>query len=167
MEPKQKRHPAVNVSWCESEFQRCKEQYCTENQKVRFTNQGKLEVIKQMARVNIDILVISELKWIGMDEFNSNDYCIYYHGQESLRRNVVALIINKRVWIAVLGCNLKNDRMIFVSLKGNLFKITVIQVCAPNTKAEEAAFEWFYEDLQNLLELNQKKIYFSLQGTEI
>ena len=104
-------------------------------------NQGKLEVIKQMARINIDILLISELKWTGMDEFNSNDDYIYYYGQESLRRNVVALIVNKRIWIAVLGHNLKNDRMIMVCFKGELFKITIIQFCAPNTKAEEAEFE--------------------------
>ena len=85
----------MDVSGCESEFQCCKEQYCIGNQYVRSMNQGKLEAIKQMARVNIDILLISELKWTGMDEFNSNDYYIYYYGQESLTRNVVALIVDK------------------------------------------------------------------------
>ena len=93
-------------------------------------NQGKLEVVKQeMARVNIKILGISELKWTGMGEFNSNDHYIYYFGQESLRRNGVAIIVNKRVQNAVLGCNLKSDRMISVHFKGKPFNITVIQVC--------------------------------------
>ena len=91
-------------------------------------NQGKLEVIKQeMARVNIDILGISKLKWTGMDEFNSDDHYIYYCGQESLRRNGVASIVNKRVQIAVLGCSLKNNRMISVCLQGKPFNITVTQ----------------------------------------
>ena len=119
-------------------------------------NQGKLEVVKQeMARVNIDILVISELKWIGMGEFNSDDHYIYYCGQESLRRNGVAIIINKKVRNAVLGCNLKNDRMISVRFQGKPFNITVIQVYAPTSNAEEA--ERFYEGLQDLLELTPKK----------
>ena len=113
-------------------------------------NQGKLELIKQeMARVNIDILGISELKWIGMGEFNSDDHYIYYCGQESLRRNGVALIVNKRVQNAVLGCNLKNNRMISVHFQGKPLNITVIQVYAPTSTAEEAEVEWFYEDLQD------------------
>ena len=88
-------------------------------------NQGKLEVVKQeMARVNIDILGISELKWTGMGEFNSDDHYIYYRGQESLRRNGVAITVNKRVQNAVLGCNLKNDRMISVRFQGKPFNIT-------------------------------------------
>ena len=92
-------------------------------------NQGKLEVVKQeMARVNVDILGISELRWTGMDELNSNDHCIYYFGQESLRRNGVAIIVNKRAQNAVLGCNLKNDRMISVRFQGKPFNITVIQI---------------------------------------
>ena len=92
-------------------------------------NQGKLEVIRQeMARVNVDILGISELKWTGMGEFNSNDHYIYYCGQESLRRNGVAIMVSRRVQNAVLGCNLKNDRMISVHLQGKPFNITVIQV---------------------------------------
>ena len=98
----------------------CKEQYCIGTWNVRSTNQGKLKVVKQeMARVNIDILVISELKWTGMGEFNSDDHYIYYCEQESPRRNGIALIVNKRVRNAVLGCNLKNDRMISVRFQGN------------------------------------------------
>ena len=94
-------------------------------------NQGKLEVVKQeMARVNVDILGISELKWTGMAEFNSDDHYIYYCGQESLRRNGVAIMVNKRVRNEVLGCHLKNDRMIFVGLQGKPFNIMVIQVYA-------------------------------------
>ena len=121
-------------------------------------NQGKLEVVKQeMSKVNIDILGISELKWMGMGEFNSDDHYIYYCGQESLRRNAVALIVNKRVWNAVLGCNLKNDRMISVHFQGKPFNITVIQVYAPTSNAEEAEVQQFYEDLQDLLELTPKK----------
>uniref|UniRef100_A0A8B9WDT1 Endonuclease/exonuclease/phosphatase domain-containing protein n=1 Tax=Bos mutus grunniens TaxID=30521 RepID=A0A8B9WDT1_BOSMU len=121
-------------------------------------NQGKLEVVKQeMARVNVDILGISELKWTGMGEFNSYDHYIYHCGQESLRRNGVAIIVNKRVQNAVLGCNLKNDSMISVRFQGKPFNITGIQVYAPTSNAEEAEAEWFYEDLQDLLELTPKK----------
>ena len=120
-------------------------------------NQGKLEVVKQeMARVNIDILRIRELKWTGMGEFNSDDHYIYYCGQESLGRNGVA-IINKRVRNAVLGCNLRNDRMISVHLQGKPFNIMVIQVYALFSNAEEAEVEWFCEDLQDLLELTPSK----------
>ena len=106
---------------------------------------------------DVDILGISELKWTGMGEFNSNDHYIYYCGQESLRRNEVAIIVNKRVQNAVLGCNLKNDRMISVQFQGKPFNITVIQVFAPTSNAEEAQVEWFYEDLQDLLELTPEK----------
>ena len=114
-------------------------------------NQGKLEVVKQeMARVNIDILGIRELKWTGMGEFNSDNHYIYYSGQESLRRNGVALTVNKKVQNAILGCNLKNDRMISICFQGKPFNITVIQVYAPINNAEEAEVEWFYEDLQDL-----------------
>ena len=121
-------------------------------------NQGKLEVVKQeMAWVNINILGISELKWTGMGEFNSSDHYIYYCGQEFLRRNGVALIVNKRVWNAVLGCNLKNDRRISVHFQGKPFNITVIQVYVPTTEAKEAEIERFYEDLQDLLEQTPKK----------
>ena len=121
-------------------------------------NRGKLEVVKQeMARVNTDILAISELKWTGMGEFNSDDHYIYYYEQESLRRNGVALTVNKRVRNAVLGCSLKNNRMISVHFQGKLFNITIIQVYAPASNAEEAEVEWFYEDLQELIELTPKK----------
>ena len=97
--------------------------------------------------MNIDILGISELKWTGMGEFTSDDHYIYYCRQESLRRNGVALIVNKRVQNTVFGCNLKNDRMISVRFQGKLFNNTVIQAYAPTSKAEEAEVEWFYEDL--------------------
>ena len=126
-------------------------------------NQGKLEVVKQMARVNINILGISELKWTGMGEFNSDDHYIYYCGQESLRRNGIAIMVNKIVQNAILGCNLKNDKMISVRFQGKPFIITVIQVYGPTSNAEEAEVERFYEDLQGLLELTpQKKMSFSL-----
>ena len=121
-------------------------------------NQGKLEVVKQeMARVNVNILGICELRWTGMGEFNSDDHYIYYCGQESLRRNGAAIIVNKRVPNAVLGCSLKNDRMISVDFQGKPFNITVIQAYAPTSNAKEAEVEQFYEDLQNLLELTPKK----------
>ena len=124
-------------------------------------SQGKLEVIKQdMARRNVNILGISELKWTGMDEFNSDDHYIYYYGQESLRKNGVAIIVNKRVWNAVLGCSLKIDRIISVQFQGKPFNITVIQVYALTCNAEEAEVERFYEDLQDLLELTPKKDIF-------
>ena len=112
-------------------------------------SQDKLEVVKQeMARVNVDILEISKLKWTGMGEFNSDDRYIYYHyiyyrGQESLRRNGVAIMVNKRIQNALLGCNLKNDRMISVCFQGKPFSITVIQVYAPTSNAEEAEVERF------------------------
>ena len=101
-----------------------------------------------MARVNLDILGISELKWTGVGEFNSGDHYIDYCGQESLRRNGVAIMVNKRARNAVLGCNLKNNRMISVLFQGKPFNITVIQVYAPTSNAEEANVERFYEDLQ-------------------
>ena len=126
-------------------------------------NQGKLEVVKQeMARVNVDILGISELKWTGMGEFNSDDHFISYCGQESLRRNGIAIIVNKRVRNAVLGCSLKNDRMISVRFQDKPFNIMVIQVYALTSNTEEAKVEWFYEDLQGLLELAPKDVHFIL-----
>ena len=112
--------------------------------------------------MNVDILGISELKWTGMGEFNSDDHYIYYCEQESLRRNGVAIMVNKRVQNAVLGCNLKNDRMISVRLQGKPFNITVIQAYAPTSNAEVAEVKWFYEDLQDLSELTTKKMSFSL-----
>ena len=127
-------------------------------------NQGKLEVVKQeMARVNIDILGISKLKWTGMGEFNSDDHYIYYCGQESLRRNGVAIRVNKSLKCGT-WCNLRNDRMISVCFQGKPFNITVIQVCAPKSNAEEAEVEWFYVDLQDLLELIPKKDVLFIMG---
>ena len=128
-------------------------------------NQGKLEVFKQeIARMNVNILEISELKWTGMGEFNSDDLYIYYCGQETLRINGVALKVNKRVQNAVPGCNFKNDKMISVRFQGKSFNITVIQVYAPTSNAEEAEVEWFYEYLQDLLELTPPKNVFFIIG---
>ena len=111
-------------------------------------NQGKLEVVKQeMARVNVDILGINELKWTGMGEFNSDDHYIYYCEQESLRRNGVAIIVNKRVQNAVLGYSLKNERMISLHFQSKLFNIMIIQVYTLTSNAEEAKVEQFHEDL--------------------
>ena len=125
-------------------------------------NQGKLEVVKQeMARVNINIIGISKLRWTGISEFNSDDHYIYYCGQESLRRNGVAIMVNKRVQNAVLGCNLKNDRMISVHFQGKPLNITVIQVYAPTSNAEEAELERFYEDLLELTP--QKDVLFIMR----
>ena len=122
-------------------------------------NQGKLEVVKQdMASVNINILGISELKWTGMGEFNSDDHYIYYCGQEYLRRNGIAITVNKRIRNAVLGFSLKNDRVIPVHFHGKPFNIMVIQVYALTSNTKEVTeVERFYEDLQDLLELTPKK----------
>ena len=128
-------------------------------------NQGKLEVVKQeMARVNVNSPGISKLKWTGMGEFNSDDHYIYNCGQESLRRNGVAIMVNKTVRNAVLGCNLKNNRMISVRFQGKPFNITVIRAYAPTSNAEEAEVEWFYEDLQDLLELTPPKDVLFITG---
>ena len=136
----------------------CKEQYCLGTWNVRSMNQGKLEVVKQeMARVNVDILGISKLNWTGMGEFNSDNHDSYYCGQEPLPSNRVAIIVHKRVQKAVLGCNLKNDRMNSVHFQGKPCTLTVVQIYAPTSNAEEAELEWFYEDLQDLLELTPKK----------
>ena len=168
MEPKQKQYSVADVTGDRSKVQCCTEQYCIGTWNVRSMNQGKLEVVKQeMARVNVDILGISELKWTGMGAFNSDDHYIYYCGQESFRRNGVAIMINKRVRNAVLRCNLKNDRMISVCFQGKPFNITVIQVYAPTSNTEEAEVEQFYEDLQDLLELTpQKRCPFHYRGLE-
>ena len=117
-----------------------------------------------MTRVNVDILGISKLRWSGMGEFNSDDHYIYYYGQESLRRNGVSMIVNKSVLNAVLGCNLKNDRMISVCFQGKSFNIMVIQVYAPTNNAEEAEVEQFYEVLQDLLELTPNKDVLITRG---
>ena len=157
MEPKQKQQSVVDVTGDGSKARCCKEQYFIGTWKVRSMNQGKLEVVKQeMARVNI--LGISELRWTGMGKFNSDDHYIYSCGQESLRRNGVAIMVNKRVQNAVRGCNLKKDRMISVHLQGKPFNFIVIQVYAPTTNSKEAEVEWFCEDLQDLLERIPKKM---------
>ena len=142
MKPKQKQYPVVTGDrskvWC------FKQQYCTGTWSVRSMNQGKLEMVKQeMARVNVDILGIRELKWTGMGEFNSDDHYIYYWGQESLRRNGVAFTVNKKFQNAVLGCHLKNDRMISVHFQDKPFNITVIQVYALTSNAEELEVLWW------------------------
>ena len=115
------------------------------------------DIVQETAGVNINVFGISKLRWTGMGKFNSNDHYIYYCRQESLRRNGVAIMVKKRVQNAVLGCNLKNDRMISVHFQGKPFNITVIQVYAPTNNTEEAEVEWFYEDLQDLLELTPKR----------
>ena len=148
MEPQQKQYPAVDVTGDKSKVQCYKEQYCIGTWNVRSMNQSKLEVVKQ---VNIDILGISKLKWTGV-EFKTDDHYICYCGQESRRRNGVAIMVNRKVRNAVLGCSLKNDRMISVCFQGKSLNITVIQSYAPTSNAEEAEIEWFYEDLQNLSE---------------
>ena len=120
-----------------------------------------------MARVNVNILGISKLRWTGMGEFSSDDHYIYYCGQESLRRNGVAIVVNKRVRNAVLGCNLKNDRMISVRFQAKPFTIVVIQAYVPTSNAEEAEVEWFYEDLQRPFRTNtQKRCPFHYRGLE-
>ena len=125
-------------------------------------NQGKLEVVKQeMARVNVDILGISKLKWTGMGKLNSDDHYIYFCGQEALTRNGIAITVNKSVQNAVLECNLKNNRMISVRFQGKPFNITVIQVYATATNAKKAEVEQFYDNLQDLLELTPKKMSIS------
>ena len=130
MESKQKQHPVVDMTDEGGKVQCCKEQYCIETWNVKSMNQGKLEVVKQeMARVNVNILGIRELKWTGMGEFNSHDHYIYYCGQESLRRNGVAIMVNKRIQNAELGCNLKNDRKISVCFQGKPLNIQVIEYC--------------------------------------
>ena len=128
-------------------------------------NQGKLELVKkEMEIVNINILGISELKWTGMGDFKSDDHYIYYCRQESLRRNAVAMMVNKRVQNAVLGCNLKNDRMISVHFQGKPFTITEIHVYALTRNVQEAEVEQFYEDLQDLLELiSPKDVLFIIE----
>ena len=154
--PKHKRHSILYVSADESKIWCCKEQYWIGNWNIRSMNQGKLDVVKQeMVRIGINILELSELKWTTMGKFNSDDHYIYYCGQESHRRNGVAFIINKRVWNAVLGCNLKNNRIILVCFQGKPFNIIVILIYVPATSDKEA--DQFYEDLEDRLELTSKK----------
>ena len=147
LSPSKKKYPVVDVTGDRRKVQCYKEQYSIGTWNVKSMNQGKLEVVKQeMTRVNIKILRISELKWIGMGQFNSDDHYIYYGGQESLRRNGVAFMVITRVQNAVAGCNLKNYRMLSVLFEGKPFHITVIQVYAPRSNEEEAEIERFYED---------------------
>ena len=146
---KQKWHSVMDVSGGESKVRCCQEQYYIGTWNVRSMNQSKVDMVKQeMERVNI--LGINELKWMGMGEFNSDDHYINYCGQYSLRRNGVALKVNKTVWNAVRGYNLKNDRMISVGFQGKPFNNRVIQIYAPTTDVKEAETEWFYEYLQEL-----------------
>ena len=160
MEPKQKQYPPVGVTGDRSKVRCCKEQYCIGTWNVRSMNQGKLEVVKQeMARANINILGISELKWTGMGEFNSDDHYIYFCGQETLRRNGVAIMVNKRVRNAVLGYNFKNAEW-----------SRFISKASHSISQQSRSMPWpvmlkklkFYEDLQDLLELTPKKMSFSL-----
>ena len=152
----------------ESKVRCCKKQYCKGTWNVRSLNQGKLEVAKQeTARVNIDILEISELKWTGMGELNSDDHYIYYCGQESLKRNGVAIRVNKRIQNAVFVCNLINDGRISVHFQGKPFDITVIQVYAPTTNAKEAEAELFYEVVKNLPSMQEiKEVWVQSLGQE-
>ena len=145
----------MDVTGERSKVQYCKEQYCIGTWNVRSMNQGKLEVVKQeMARVNVHILGISELKWTGMGKFNSDDHYIYYCGQESLRRNRT-ITVNKSPKCSTWMQSQKpqND----LCFQGKPFNITVIQVYAPTTNAEEAEVEQFCEALQDFLELTPKK----------
>ena len=133
MEPKQKQHPVVDVIGDGSRVRCCKEQYCIRTWNIRSMNQGKLVVVKQeMAGVNVDILGITKLKWTGLGDFNSDDHYIYYCGQESLRRNGIAIMVHKRVRNAVLGCNLKNDKMISVRFQGKPFNINTNLTLCPD-----------------------------------
>ena len=145
-----------------SKVQCCKEQYRIETWNVRSMNQGKLEVVKQeMARVNVDILGISELRWTGMGEFNSDDHYIYYCGQESLRRNGVAIIVNKSPKCSAWMQSQKRQNDLYLFPKQSIKYHSNPSLC-PNSNAEEAEVEQFYEDLQDLLELTRKKVSFSL-----
>ncbi|XP_060137402.1 uncharacterized protein LOC132593028, partial [Zootoca vivipara] len=163
--PKPKGRSVADMPGSERKVRCCKEKYCIGTWNVRTMSGGKLDVVKnEMTRINIDILGISELKWKGMGEFRSGDYHIYYCGQKSCSRNGVALIVNKRVAKAVMGCNLKNDRMISIRIQGRPFNITVIQVYAPTTGAEESEIDQFYEDLQHLLEMTPKKDVLLITG---
>ena len=165
--PKWKHCWIVYVSGGESKVWCCKEQYCIGTLNVRSMNQGKLDMVKQeMARVNINILGISEVKWTGMGKFNSHDHYIYYCGQVSLRRNGVALIVNKSLKCSTWMQSQKQQNDL-CSFPSKPFNITVFQVCSPTTNAEEAEVDWFYEDIQYLLELTSKKLSSSSQGIKM
>ena len=141
--PKEKQASVVDMSDGESKVRCCKEQYCIGTWNVRLMNQGKLDVVRlEVATVKINIFGISKLKWMGMGEFKSDEHYSCYCGQESLRRNGTALIINKRVQNSVFGRQCQKDRMILVCFQGKTFNITVIQVYAPTNNAEEAEVDW-------------------------
>ena len=132
---RKKQSPVVDTTGDRSKVWCHKEQYCIGTWNVRSMNQGKLQEVKQeMARAKVDILGNSELKWTGMGEFNSDDHYMYYCGQESLRRKGVAIMVNKRVWNAVFGCNLKNDRMIAFHLQGKPLNMTAINIMLKKLK---------------------------------
>ena len=163
IEPNQKHYPVVDVTGDRRKVHCYKKQYSIGTWNVKSMNQSKLEVVKQeMARVNINVLGISELKWTAMCEFNSHDHSIYYGGYESLRRNGVAIMVNKRIQNTVAGCNLKNYRMISVRFQGKTFNITVLQVHAPTSMDEQAEVEQFHEDCQDILELTPQNLSFML-----
>ena len=151
----------MNVTGDWIKVQCCKEQYYTWARKVKSMNHSKSAVVKQeMATVYINILEISELKWTEMGEFNSDDLYICYYGQESLRRNIV-LRVNKTVWNAVLGYNLKNDRMTLVHFQGKPFNLTVVQIYATITNAEEAEVDWFDQSRLSGVNTKKKRHYFA------
>ena len=160
---KQKKHPVVSVTGDRSKVRCCKEQYCIGTWNFRSMNQGKLEVVKQeMARVNVNILGISELEWTGMGEFNSDDHYIYYRRRESLRRNGTALIVNKSSRCSTWMQSQKH-RMISVHFKCKPFNITVIKVYAPTSNAEEAEVEILWRPTRPFrIKPPQKKMSFSL-----
>ncbi|XP_068083183.1 craniofacial development protein 2-like, partial [Anabrus simplex] len=136
----------------------CKEQYCLGTWNVRSMYQGKLDIVKrEMKRLGIDILGISEVRWIGIGEFATGEYMVYYSGHENQKKNGVALIVSNRVRKTIMGCNFKTDRMMSVRFQGQPFNITVIQIYAPTTEAEEEDIDQFYEDLRELLQLTPKK----------
>ena len=165
MEPKQKQYPVVDVTGDRSNVQCCKEQYCIGTWNIRSMNQGKLEVVKQeMARVNVNTLGISELKWTGMGEFNSDDHYIYYCGQESLRKDGVAIKVNRRVRTAVLGCSLKNNRMISVSKANHSISQLSKSMPQPVT-LKKLKLNGFMKTYKIFRTNTQKKMSFSLQGT--
>ena len=152
----------MDLSGGESKVRCCKEQYCTLGLWININWKWSNGRWQEWAS---KILGISELKWTRMGKFNSDDHYIYHCGQESLRIYEIVLIVNKRVQNAVLGCNIKNDRLISVHFWGRPFNITVIPICGPTTNAKEAEVERFYEDLWDLLELTPKKMSFSSYGT--
>ena len=162
--PKWIRQSVVDVSADKSKIWCHKEQYCPGTWNIRPMNQGKLDMVKEeMVRININILGIGELTWVRIDEFNSDDHYIYYCGQGSHRRNGVAFKINKTVWNIVIGCNLKNDRMISIPFQGKTFNNTTIQVYAPITSAKEAEVDQFYEDRQHLKEMFYSSLVIGMQ----